>query len=400
MPPLREQAKEQQQWIDERMQHVLPDLMLEYDVDAWILSNQEYVEDVVWRSVASPTQVNARRRTVIVYILDRDAGSVAATTIVHFDPWTQVRAVLEAADPARICVNIHATFAFADGLHAGENEALTEGLGDLSSRMVRVPELAVYFLAVRPPPPSNMEERYADMQGMVWDMIEQAFSAAVITPGTTTLDDVSWWMLEHVKSLGLRSSFKHSVALQRRGTPGVVSAPDTIILRGDHLWCDVGVIAMNLWTDTQHVGYVLREGEESVPQGLQDALASSNRLQDIVMESLVIGRSGNQVLEAVNVTLAEEDLDGQVYTHPIGDFMHGPGPTIGLFDDKNWPIPILGDLVVRGDTWYSIELRTYFPVPEWDGQVIEARQEEDACVPATGSNHFILARQDKYHVVA
>ena len=27
---------------------------------------------------------------------------------------------------------------------------------------------------------------------------------------------------------------------------------DTVIERGDFLWCDFGLIAMGLWTDTQH----------------------------------------------------------------------------------------------------------------------------------------------------
>ena len=31
---------------------------------------------------------------------------------------------------------------------------------------------------------------------------------------------------------------------------------DTVIEEGDFLWCDFGIIAMGLWTDTQHLGYV------------------------------------------------------------------------------------------------------------------------------------------------
>ena len=40
------------------------------------------------------------------------------------------------------------------------------------------------------------------------------------------------------------------------------------IERGDLLWTDFGVVALNLHTDTQHLGYVLREGELEVPEGL------------------------------------------------------------------------------------------------------------------------------------
>jgi hypothetical protein len=35
----------------------------------------------------------------------------------------------------------------------------------------------------------------------------------------------------------------------------------------------------NLWTDTQHHGYVLRDGQVEVPAGFTDGLLTSNRLQ-------------------------------------------------------------------------------------------------------------------------
>ena len=48
LPTLREQAVEQQEWLKIRLERVLPQLMLEYETDMWILSMREYAEDPVF----------------------------------------------------------------------------------------------------------------------------------------------------------------------------------------------------------------------------------------------------------------------------------------------------------------------------------------------------------------
>lgn len=52
---------------EQREQQVLPGLMAEAGVEFWALPMKEYDEDIVWRSIAPANQVNARRRTVIIY---------------------------------------------------------------------------------------------------------------------------------------------------------------------------------------------------------------------------------------------------------------------------------------------------------------------------------------------
>ena len=71
-----------------------------------------------------------------------------------------------------------------------------------------------------------------------------------------------------------------------------------MIQRGDLLHCDFGIVYLNLCTDTQQQAYVLKEGETDAPAGLKRALALGNRLQDIHMEEMKPGRTGNQVLAA------------------------------------------------------------------------------------------------------
>ena len=87
-------------------------------------------------------------------------------------------------------------------------------------------------------------------------------------------------------------------------------------------------------TDTQHLGYVLKasEGEEEVPQGLVEGMQKANRMQDIVLEEMRAGRTGNEVLRACNERMQKEEIEGQVFSHVLSDFGHGPGAVIGTYN--------------------------------------------------------------------
>jgi hypothetical protein len=105
-----------------------------------------------------------------------------------------------------------------------------------------------------------------------------------------------------------------------------------VIQRGDVLHCDVGITALGLNTDTQHNGYVLMPGRPTPPAGLTAALHNANRLQDIVMEELRAGRTGNEILACLAGADARRRDHGTVYSHPIGKHGHGAGAPVGLWD--------------------------------------------------------------------
>ena len=67
LPPLREQARIQQQWLARRLNDVLPTLMRKHKVAMWIVMMREYNEDPVFRSLVSPTVFAARRRTIYIF---------------------------------------------------------------------------------------------------------------------------------------------------------------------------------------------------------------------------------------------------------------------------------------------------------------------------------------------
>ena len=64
-----------------------------------------------------------------------------------------------------------------------------------------------------------------------------------------------------------------------------------------------------------------------------------------------------------------------LYTHPIGFYGHGAGPTIGLYDNQGF-VPSAGEIKLYDDTCYALELNITHSIPEWDGQDVAFYMEE------------------------
>ena len=420
LPPLREQAAIRQQWLKLRLERVLPALMRQHGVQMWLVICREYNEDPVFFSLVSPNAFAARRRTIYVFFdrgeekgverLALGGGSNGGLYTVYRDPevenrelwgqgqWTLLRKLIEERNPATIAVDVSRTHAFSDGLSAGEREALEDALGPKwVARLVRAENLPLEYLAIRVP---EMLPTYRQLMQIAHHLIERAFSSDVIQPGVTTNTDVVWWLRQQLNDMGLGTWFHPTVDLQRPGMKhdSVLAEQENVVIqRGDVLHVDFGIKAMGLATDTQHMGYVLREGEREPPAGIQKALASTNRLQDLLMGRLRPGHSGNEILAATLEAMKAAGIKGSIYSHPIGDHGHGAGPLIGLWD-RQQGVPGRGDVLVLPDTWFSIELAASTPVPEWGGQELWVGQEEDAALVGD-KIEWVLPRQTKYHLI-
>ncbi len=437
---LREQAALQQRWLEERMTTVLPALMRKHTLDMWVVPMREYNEDPVFSSIVSPTTFAARRRTIYLFfdecahperpalargvvpckvqrialggtsqggVFDavRSTTKAAGPAGTRGAPqaelwgdaqWQVLRRTIEERRPTRIGINTSRVFAFTDGLSSGELAGMRAALGPRwTSRFTPAEALPLELIATRVP---GEEVMYRRMNEVAWQIIATAFSNQVIQPGVTRTENVVWWMRQRVNDLGLGTWFQPSVEVQRRGATDAQLGENPVIQRGDVLHCDFGITALRLNTDTQHMGYVLREGETAPPPGLISALQRSNRLQDIVVGELRPGRTGNEVLRASLATMRAEGIDGTVYSHPIGLHGHGAGPLIGLWDYQDG-VPGRGDAKVIPSMWFSIELQATTPVPEWDAQPVRSAQEEDVMIGADGVPRWANRRQTEYHLV-
>ena len=333
-----------------------------------------------------------------LYTVYRDPAS-ANKEIYGESQWVTLKKLVEERKPANIAIDVSATHAFSDGLSAGLRDKLMATLGaEYKDRVKLAENLALEYQELRVP---EMMPVYKDMMAIVHALISRAFSSEVIMPGKTTDQDVVWWLRQKVNDAGMGTWFQPSVEIQRKGVTAanrLARREGIVIERGDVLHTDFGITALRLNTDTQHMGYVLRAGETDAPAGIKKALQNTDRLQDLTLERMKAGRTGNEVLGLVLHAMREEKIDGTVYTHPIGDHGHAAGPLIGLWDLQEG-VPGRGDVPLVPGSWFSIELQATTPVPEWGGQKLEVALEEDAMLDEQGRMSWILRRQTEFHLV-
>jgi hypothetical protein len=413
--PLREAMRVRNTWLRERLETILPELMAREGIDLWLVAAREYNEDPVIMTLLPEPAMAARRRTILL-LYRRPDGTVERLSVDRYgygdlyerawDPDRETQheclaRLVRERDPQTIGLNVAETFAFGDGLTHSEYNRIADALGpELMARAQGAERLCVGWLERRTPAELAAYPAIAQINHA---LIAEAFSGKVIHPGITTTDDVVWWFRQKMHDLGLQAWFHPTVEIQAPGQSfKPVAAREKIekrevIMPGDLLHCDVGFYYLGLATDHQQHAYVLRPGESDAPQGLKDALREGNRLQDILLESMVITQTGNEVLRNTRERARSEGLQPQVYSHPLGYHGHGAGPTIGLWDRQEG-VPGQGDYPLFADTCYAIELNVKKAVPEWGGQVVRIALEEDAALTADGVE-YLDGRQTALHLI-
>lgn len=318
--------------------------------------------------------------------------------------WTELRAVLATHVPKTIAINTHPEIAFSSGLHAGELEALRQGLGqEWASRFMCEPMLAVEYIATMP---RGRTEWYRRLQLTAWAMISEAFSESVIQPGLSTTTDVEWWLRDKLRQMNYTTWFHPDVSIIDEHTWDLSTSGKSrrrggkIISHGDMLHVDFGLTALGMNTDTQHLAYVLYPGDsdDQIPSGLREGLRKGNRAQDIVKSNMKVGRPGNEILKASLEQMRDEGIEGKVYCHPIGDWGHSAGTLIGMTNLQDG-VPILGELPLLPDTYYSIELLVKHFVPERNATLSFPLEEDVIWSPVDSSWTWAFARQDRFHLV-
>ena len=412
--PVREQADVRNAWLKQRLEEVILPVMQREKLDMWIVAAREYNEDPVIMSLLPEPAMSARRRTILLFWRQPD-GSLGRMSLDRYgfrgfyqagwNPATESQfeclgRMVRQINPASIGLNFSQTFAFGDGLTHSEYEQVLAAIGPQYAGRVRSAErLAVGWLEQRIQPELDA---YPGILGISNAIIAEAFSNLVIQSGVTTTDDVVWWMRQKMRDLGLQAWFQPTVELQAAGElppPIGKTNPEErkLIQPGDLLHCDMGFYYLGLATDQQQLAYVLKPGEADVPDGLKAGMAAANRLQDILMDCMQPGRTGNQVLRDALEQASYEGIEPMIYTHPLGYHGHGAGPTIGLWDQQGG-VSGAGDYELFDHTVYAIELNVQQPVPEWNNQVVMFPLEEDAAL-VDGHMRWLAGRQEKMHFI-
>ncbi|MFD0862192.1 M24 family metallopeptidase [Sungkyunkwania multivorans] len=413
--PERERAKIVDEILEERFNDLLPTLMDRADIDMWIVISREYNEDPVLRTMLPATWLNARRRTILVFFRDRSKSTIEKLAIARYDigkniksvwnkekqpdQWQALIDLIIGKNPKKIGLNYSDHFGIADGIVKTDHDAFMTRLPKkFQKRVVSAEKLAIGWIETRT---EREMAIYSHLVHITHQIIEEAFSANVITPGVTTTEDVVWWMRDKVRSLGLETWFHPTVDVQRAENSDLYAfdnKPKLDVIRpGDLLHCDFGITYLRLNTDCQELAYVLKSGEQEAPAFLKDALKEGNRLQDILTRNFKTGRTGNEILLKSLSEAKGEGLKPQIYTHPLGLYGHSAGPTIGMWDSQGG-VPVNGDYPLYPNTVYAIELNTKVFLKEWKKE-IRVMLEEAGFYDDMG-HRYVNGRQTKLLLIS
>lgn len=411
----KERVKPINDILIDRLDNLLPKLMADADLDMWLVINREYGEDRLFYTLVPQPTFAARRTTLLVFAKQAD-GTVERFSVSRYpigdiyptvwdggskdQQWQRLAEVIAERDPNKIGINISENWALADGLSVGLHKQLLKSLPKkYQKRLVSAENMVLRWMETRTEKELHI---YPQIVTLARGVIAEAFSNKVITPGVTTTNEVVWYMRERFETLQLRPWFQPYMNIQRQGDKTsqddvFIGQDNRTILPGDVLHTDVGICYINLCTDTQEMGYVLKLGESQVPTGLQKAMAIGNRWQDILTSHFKIGDTGNQILANTIKDSQAANIVSSIYTHPLGFVGHASGPTIGMWDNQG-PTPIQGDWKLYPNTAYAIEGNIKTQLPEWDDQWIQIKLEQSAVFD--GKQVWYLAgRQTQWHIV-
>ena len=391
--PLKKQAELSTCILKERLEVILPWAMEESGMDMWIVLSRENCEDPIIHTLFTWDMPEARRISILMFHRNQKTGMIRKMAVgMHSaemshiyenvqekdeDVWQTVGRVVAETDPEKIAVNRSYIYGFCDGLSSTLLEGLKTAVGEnYAERICDGEELTVRWLQRVSP---LEKETMKVLTSVTHDIVNYTFSREFIEPGVTSTTDIEWCMRNMINELGYLYWFGPDVDLQRKGGRISRMFGETII-PGDLIHCDIGLngIYVHLHTDMQWVAYILKEDERKAPDEFEALLNKGNRFRDIVMEEMKEGTLGNDVFAAAMERAKEEGIRPMLYTHPLGTFGHGSGPTIGLYTNQGF-VPGCGERPVEDKTCYALELNVFDDVDVWDGQQVYMYLEEDIC---------------------
>jgi Xaa-Pro aminopeptidase len=384
----------------EKFDLILPQAMRENAIQMWIVVQKEGHDDPLYEDLGRGytgsigyyifTDRGGDRIERMAFGIDGRmlTGCPSYDTVVAS---VDLRAFIVERDPARIGVNMSAAIGAADGLSHTEYLHLVETLGEpYASRLASAEKLISDFRSRRTATEIAAFAEAAELTRRIW---ERALSNDVITPGVTALEDVSWWIWDQILERGLGSAFDMP-SVYITGPDGIEAlSNERIIQRGDLLMIDGGVCHLNFCVDLKRIAYVLRDGENGVPPGYQNAFDQAVRIREIVKRSIRPGRTaaetlehlnqqveaaGFRVMQTFNEPYGGESTDLIIGAHSVGNLGHGVGPSIAFFN----PLRLTYEL--KATNLLSIEFFAYTPVPEWNGRKLRIPFEDDGIVTERG----------------
>ncbi|RKH04499.1 M24 family metallopeptidase [Corallococcus carmarthensis] len=400
-------------WLKER-HGLLLDMMRRHGVGMWVVVNEEFHDDPLTAWVAPPLPY-AGNRDVFVFVDAGDAGlqkvaltgyATEAVTRFFTSPPVERKQAEALAEldaryhPRTIALGMDGRRGVTRSLTHDTYKWLVEALGPTAeTRFVSAAPLIEEYLDTRLP---GEFVPYRDLVVLTESLVKRALSNEVVVPGKTTVGEVRRWLYDALFEARVGTWFQPDLRLQRQGmkdgfSRGFLAVADeaVVIQRGDLLHVDFGVTALGLNTDWQKMAYVLKDGEQDVPEGLKRALMNTQALQDALMlRASRPGRSSADVYDATMAEMKERGIEAKVYSHPLGAQGHALGASIDFRAASRQEAP----RVLRKGSYLAVELSTLTAVPEWGGQQVAVMQEDPAYLTDEGWRFFV-PRQDAFYLI-
>ena len=184
----------------------------------WVLVAREYLEDPVVATMLDAESFSARRRTILVFFDPGDGKPVERLTVSRYglaglfeakwnpeaqpDQWAALADIIAARNPKKIALNVSALSAicrWADGEPARWRARRAVAR---IARAGRAGRTARHRMAGNADSGRNGGVSAISSAPRMRSS-RKGFRAKVITPGTTTTDDVVWWYRERIAGLKL-----------------------------------------------------------------------------------------------------------------------------------------------------------------------------------------------------
>jgi len=410
--PVRQQSQVIHSILAKRLDTILPVAMREAGLDMWIVLCQEDDLDPVFTTLIPMDTWCPILQMLVFYDRGPDRGieriNISGTNMhglydwpyrgqMEPEQWARLCQIVQERNPERIGINIGSTQWAAGGLTHNLYRQLTEQLpAAYVDRLTSAEALITRWLATLTPGELTLYDYVVHLSQAI---MAECYSRRVIIPGITTTEDLVWHYWQCCADRGLEIAFMPLFDIVRSDEMrAAYGEADRVVRPGDLLHCDVGLRYLRLNTDHQQSAYVLQDGESDAPEGLVTLMEACTRLQDVFLAEFVHGLTGNELLARILDRARREEIPGaKVYSHSLGLFLHEPGPLIGLPWEQD-RCAGRGDVALNHNYAFTMELSVSGPVPEWGGQIVRLRQEEDVCFTSGGCRP-IHGRQTALYLV-
>ncbi len=434
---MQEQFTLQDDILKDRLNNLLPKLMIETGTQMWIVIGDEYNEGPCVESFLPTCFFHARRTAAFIFtqrdgvvermivskpdfsidqfynpVLLKPSGFDFETYYSTFAPqydlekiramdtediWSCIARVIREFDPEHIAIDSSGLTPFSDGLTKTNHDHLLQHIDEsFHSRFESGERLAMRWLETRTEKELTLMKRIVETTRMI---IGECYSTEVITPGKTTQGEARFYLMERATRLGMIPWFDATIWIRRAGHSHI-DDDNAVIEEGDLLHCDYGFKYAGLCSDVQEMAYVKSTSEDDTQliAELEQIHTIAMKTQDILLASFTEGSTGNQILKtALTGALDAGIKKPMIYSHPIGVYGHGPGPTIGSFSNQVF-VEGLGEYPLHDSTCYAMELNVREEVASWDGLEIMYGQEIDICF-VNGKAEFFGGRQKELHII-